>query len=402
MEHRQLVIIGAGAAGLTAAIYGRRAGLDTLVLERGLYGGMINSTAEVENYPGTKRVTGMALAAAFREQAESFGPEFRSCGVQRVVLRGGRDGKVVVTDAGEISADALIIASGAEFSKVGCEGEEKFLGKGVSYCAVCDGAFYDGAPVAVIGGGNAAVEEAEYLTQFASRVYIIHRREEFRADASIVERVLSNTKIEPVLGCVVDEIYGGDMVEGVRVTRLGTGEKKRILTEGVFIFVGIKPTADFLEGSPIERSKSGWIITDDKMETSIDGVFAAGDIREKFLRQVVTAAGDGAAAAMAAYEYISNLKYFEDALFGHPHAYALLTSSIVPEHISLARDAEDWKKSSHAHIVFIDAHRSRRVMDELGVSELPSLVELKDGVTVRVAGASSLDDVINFVREVAP
>ncbi|MDR3281292.1 MAG: thioredoxin-disulfide reductase [Synergistaceae bacterium] len=399
MEHRQLVIIGAGPAGLTAAIYGRRAGLDTLVLENGIYGGMINSTAEIENYPGFEKIDGMGLASAMRAHAAAFAPEFRDCRVESVALGGTRD-KIVLTDKGELSADALIIATGTSFAHAGCKGEEKFTGKGVSYCAVCDGAFYADAPAAVIGGGNAAVEEAVYLTQFASRVYIVHRRKEFRADSALVERALANPKIEPVLGYVTDEIFGDEMLEGVRLTNLETGEKRTLSVEGVFVFVGMKPVADFLMDGAIERAWGGWIKTNDQMETSVEGVFAAGDIREKFLRQVVTAVGDGATAAMSAYEYISNLKYLEGALFERPHVYAFLSSSIDPAHISLAHQVEEWKKSSGMPLVSIDAYRNRRVSVKLGVRETPSLVELRNGAPVRTRVISCIGDVKSFIQEV--
>ncbi|MDR1966705.1 MAG: FAD-dependent oxidoreductase [Synergistaceae bacterium] len=398
MENRQLVIIGAGPAGLTAAIYGRRAGLDTLVLERGLFGGAINSTADVENYPALKRTEGMALAKSLREHAEMFGPELRECGVESVSI--GGNGKIIRTDKGDVSAEALIIATGTSFSRIGCKGEDRFAGRGVSYCAVCDGAFYEGASVVVVGGGNAAVEEAEYLTRFASKVHIVHRREEFRADVLVVERALANPKIEPVLGYTVDEIAGGDMVEQVVLKNVKTLETKTIPAEGVFIFIGMKPELGFLDGAPgIKRAQAGWIIADDKMETSEEGVFAAGDVREKFLRQIVTATADGAIAAMAAYEYVSNLHYLESALFGRPHAYALLISGIDPGHLAIVQAAEEWKKSSQTDLAIIDVYRAGRIKAKLGVSELPSVAEISGGRAVRTSRISSVGDVKGFMAE---
>jgi thioredoxin reductase (NADPH) len=395
MEHRQLAIIGGGPAGLTAAIYARRAGLDTLVLEPGLYGGMINSTAELENYPGMKRVEGMALGRALREHAEMFGPEFRNSRVRSVSLGGHPHDKVVNAETGGIAVDALIIATGTSISHIGCEGEDRFAGSGIRYCAVCDGAFYEGVPVVVVGGGNAALEEADYLTRFASKVYLVHRRDEVRADKTAVDRIMANPKIEPVLSCVVDEIAGGEMVERVIVSDTKTAEKKAIEAEGVFIFVGQKPEAGFLAGcEEIKRTGSGWIVTDEKMETSAEGVFAAGDVRDKFLRQAVTAVSDGAIAAMAAYEYVSNTNYLNSALSGRPHVLALLISGIDPGHQALARDVGERKPDG---VSVIDLYRANRVRDKLGVKELPSMVEISEGSVARVSPVSSAEDVENFL-----
>ena len=391
MEHRQLVIIGGGPAGLTAAIYARRAGLDTLIFEPGLCGGMVNITDEIENYPGLMRAKGLDLGRQLKEHAEMFGPEFREARVESVELGSDPYDKIIRTDKGDVSADALIVAAGTSFLRAGCEGEERLIGRGVSYCAVCDGAFYEGVPVAVIGGGNAAVEEAEYLTRFASRVYVIHRRDEFRADKSLVDRVLANPKIQPVMSCVVDEIAGDEMVERVIVRDVKTNETNTIDVEGVFIFVGQKPEIDFLDGcGGIKRSGPGWIMTDDKMETSVEGVFAAGDVRDKFLRQVVTAVSDGAIAAMAAYEYISNTAYLNSVLFGEHHKTALLISSIEPAHQALARSVS---------VPVIDLYRAGRVRDKLGVKELPSMVEISGGKAVRVSAVLSVENVNSFLEE---
>jgi thioredoxin reductase (NADPH) len=213
MEKRELVVIGAGPAGLTAAIYGRRAGLDVLVLERGIAGGQINTTEEIENWPGVQHATGPELSEMFRSHAEKFKTEFRDAQVSSVEVRD--DVKVIVTDKGEIEAEAVILATGAYFRRLGCEGEAEHIGQGVSYCAVCDGAFFEDEEIAVVGGGNTAVEEGEYLTAFASKVYIIHRRDEFRADRAAVERALSNPKIVPVWNTVVEKIEGDGMVENL-------------------------------------------------------------------------------------------------------------------------------------------------------------------------------------------
>jgi thioredoxin reductase (NADPH) len=398
MENRQVVIVGAGPAGLSAAIYTRRSGLDTLVLEKGLSGGQINITAEIENYPGFKHAGGMELAKALRDHAEKFGPEFRDCKVEALALDGGE--KIVRTNKGGVSADSVIIASGASFSKAGCKGEIEFAGRGVSYCAVCDGAFFEDAPVAVIGGGNTAVEEAVYLTQFASKVYIVHRRDEFRANKTAIERALANPKIEPVMGCVVDEIAGSDMVEKIVVRRLTTGEIRDIAVEGVFVFVGTNPNIDFLaDDDRINRAGNGWIVTNEQMETSVEGVFAAGDVRDKFLRQVVTAAGDGATAGMAAYEYLSNQYYMKSALIDPERVVALFISSIDAGHLTIAREAEELLKNTGRKVVTVDAHRNVRMREKLGVGGIPAAVELARGNKIREALVASAHDVKAFCDE---
>lgn len=302
MEQRELVIIGGGPAGLTAAIYGKRAGLDLVLIEKGSYGGQILITNDVENWPGQKRITGPDLSNSFREHAEHLGCEFRKSEVKAIVP--GENGHLIKTSTGDITAKSVIIATGAYFRRLGCKGEAELTGAGVSYCAVCDGAFYQDEEVAVIGGGNTAVEEACYLTRFASKVYVVHRRDEFRADRMACERAACNEKIVPVWDSVVESIDGDELVEGVTVKNVKTGAVSTIPVAGVFVFVGTLPFVDYL-GEQLERADGGWIKTDERMRTSIPGIFAAGDVRDTPLRQVVTAASDGAHAAMAAYHWIT-------------------------------------------------------------------------------------------------
>ena len=301
MEKKELVIIGSGPAGMTAAIYGKRAGIDLVVLEKGQPGGQILITNEVENWPGTIETTGQARADTFRTHAEHLGAEIRRADVQALVP--GAKTHVVKTANGDIEAKTVIIATGAYFRRLGCPGEAELTGAGVSYCAVCDGAFFTDVEVAVVGGGNTAVEEAEYLTRFASKVYIIHRRNEFRADKLVVERALANPKIQPVWDSVVESIDGTDLVEGVTLKNVKTNEISKLPVEGVFMFVGTLPNISFLGDQPA-RDDGGWIKTDCKMATSVPGIFAAGDVRDTPLRQVVTAASDGATAAMSAYHHL--------------------------------------------------------------------------------------------------
>ena len=398
MEKRELVIIGAGPAGLTSAIYGRRAGLDVLLLEKGIPGGQINITDEIENWPGVIHSSGSELGVSFRKHAEHFKTEFRDCTVSGIEIRNGT--KIVVTDKGEVEAEAIILATGASFRKLGCKGEAEFTGGGVSYCAVCDAAFFEDETIAVVGGGNVAVEEAGYLTRFASKVYIIHRRDEFRADRLAIEQALSNPKIEPIWNSVVESIEGEGLVEKLVLKNVKTGEVSDLPVAGVFIFVGTEPNVSYLgePGSVVNQTRGGWIDTNDKMETSVEGIFAAGDIREKYLRQVVTAAGDGAVASMAAYSYITEQLHLRSVLIDPEHVYALLTSSIDQDQIDLQVEAEKYTKESGVKIALIDGYRNARIVEKLGIKELPALLELKKGEIVRSSKPENMEAVKEFVK----
>ena len=398
MEKRELVIIGAGPAGLTSAIYGRRAGLDVLLLEKGIPGGQINITDEIENWPGVIHSSGSELGVSFRKHAEHFKTEFRDCTVSGIEIRNGT--KIVVTDKGEVEAEAIILATGASFRKLGCKGEAEFTGGGVSYCAVCDAAFFEDETIAVVGGGNVAVEEAGYLTRFASKVYIIHRRDEFRADRLAIEQALSNPKIEPIWNSVVESIEGEGLVEKLVLKNVKTGEVSDLPVAGVFIFVGTEPNVSYLgePGSVVNQTRGGWIDTNDKMETSVEGIFAAGDIREKYLRQVVTAAGDGAVASMAAYSYITEQLHLRSVLIDPEHVYALLTSSIDQDQIDLQVEAEKYTKESGVKIALIDGYRNARIVEKLGIKELPALLELKKGEIVRSSKPDNMEAVKEFIK----
>ena len=398
MEKRELVIIGAGPAGLTSAIYGRRAGLDVLLLEKGIPGGQINITDEIENWPGVIHSSGSELGVSFRKHAEHFKTEFRDCTVSGIEIRNGT--KIVVTDKGEVEAEAIILATGASFRKLGCKGEAEFTGGGVSYCAVCDAAFFEDETIAVVGGGNVAVEEAGYLTRFASKVYIIHRRDEFRADRLAIEQALSNPKIEPIWNSVVESIEGEGLVEKLVLKNVKTGEVSDLPVAGVFIFVGTEPNVSYLgePGSVVNQTHGGWIDTNDKMETSVEGIFAAGDIREKYLRQVVTAAGDGAVASMAAYSYITEQLHLRSVLIDPEHVYALLTSSIDQDQINLQVEAEKYSGKSGVKIALIDGYRNARMVEKLGIKELPALLELKKGEIVRSSKPDNMEAVKEFVK----
>jgi thioredoxin reductase (NADPH) len=304
MEERDVVIIGGGPAGLAAAVYCRRAGLKTVVLERGNWGGAINRTEEIENYPAIKHTSGPEIGKMFVEHAKAFSTEMVDCTVEGIKLDGKY--KIVSTSNGDYKAKVVIVATGAEFRKLGCPGEAEYTGKGVSYCATCDAAFTEGEEVAVVGGGNTAVEEGCYLTQFASKVYIIHRRDQFRADEMAVERMLKNPKVQPVYSTVVERIEGdGDMVTKAVLKNVKTGEISELPVAFVFMFVGTQPNNELVKDLVKCSEKGGWVETDDSLMTSVPGIFAAGDVRQTPLRQVITAASDGAVAGMSAYKYIA-------------------------------------------------------------------------------------------------
>ncbi|NLV81515.1 MAG: thioredoxin-disulfide reductase [Synergistaceae bacterium] len=383
MEKRELVIIGAGPAGLSSAIYGRRAGLDVLLLENGTPGGQINVTNEIENWPGVIHSSGLELGKNFRSHAEHFKPEFRDCTVKKIEIKNGS--KIVITDKGEVEAEAIILATGASFRKLGCPGEAEKTGAGVSYCAVCDGAFFQDETIAVIGGGNVAVEEAGYLTRFATKVYVIHRRDEFRADKLAIDQAMANPKIQPVWNSVVQSIEGDGFVEKLVLKNVRTEEIIDLPVAGVFVFVGTEPNISYLgeNSSLIKQTRDGWIITNDKMETSVEGIFAAGDIRDKFLRQVVTATGDGAIASVAAYSYITEQLHLNSVLIDPEHVFALITSSIDQNQVKLQVDTEKYAKDSGVKIAFVDGYRNKRIVEKLGLKSLPALVELRKGELIR-------------------
>ena len=391
MEKRELVIIGAGPAGMTAAIYGRRSGLDVLLLEKGATGGQINITDEIENWPGVQHATGPELGNMFREHALKFNTEIRIADVKKVELRDGK--KIVVTDKGDIEAEAIVVATGAHFRRLGCEGEAEHIGQGVSFCAVCDGAFFEDLEVAVVGGGNTAVEEGAYLTKFASKVYIIHRRDEFRADRAAIAQALSNPKIVPVWNSVVEKIEGDGMVENLVLKNVKTGEVSNLAVSGVFMFVGQAPDDDCVRGL-VKAEKGGWIITNDHMETSVEGIFAAGDVRSKYLRQVITAAADGSVAAMAASAYINEQVHLRSTLLEPEHVKAFFYSSIDEKQVKLLKAVEDAAKAKGVKIPLIDGYRNARMTEKLELSaKMPALVELRKGVVAKVTGVASEADV---------
>ena len=300
------VILGGGPAGFSAAIYASRGATSTAIVDISMLGGQPSNYLELENYPGFPVIGGYDLMEKFEEHADKFGVQkFPMQEIEKVDLVSNP--KTILTKECEFKAKSVIIATGAQAKKLGVPGEKEFVGRGVSYCAVCDGAFYKQKVVAVVGGGNAAVEEAMYLTKFADKVYVIHRRNELRADKIVQERAFKNEKIEFIWDSVVTEIKGEDLVHTAVLENVKTKEKSNLAVNGVFPYVGFSPNVDLISGQ-VAQDAGGFIITDETMKTSVDGVFAIGDVRTTPLRQVITAASDGAVGAVYAVKYLETLK----------------------------------------------------------------------------------------------
>lgn len=301
-----VIVIGAGPGGLTAGLYASRANLSVLILDRGIYGGQMNNTAEVENYPGFKSILGPDLAEKMYQGATQFGAKYAYGSVEKVEVNG--DLKQVITDSETYEAPVVIIATGSQYRKLGVEGEAEYAGRGVSYCAVCDGAFFKDQPLAVVGGGDSAVEEGVYLAKLASNVNIIHRRNQLRAQKILQERAFANDKIDFTWDTVVTKINGdGQKVTSVSTHNKKTGEDGELKVNGVFIYVGVIPLSEPFKELGI-TDEQGWIKTDELMQTSLPGVYAIGDVRAKELRQITTAVGDGSIAGQQAFNYLESLK----------------------------------------------------------------------------------------------
>jgi thioredoxin reductase (NADPH) len=298
-----VIIIGGGPAGLSAGIYTSRARLNSLLIEAGLVGGRITDAELVENYPGfAQGISGAELGQLMQQQAAKYGLIIITAEVTGIEIKTKR--KVVRTTKGDFNAKAVIIASGSERGKLGIPGERELTGRGVSYCATCDAPFFKKKPVAVVGGGNAAISEALHLTKFASKVIVIHRRDQLRATRIMEEKARAEPRIEFLWNTVVTKIDGKDTVKRLKLRQVKTGEEFSLDVAGVFVAVGLKPSTDFLQGV-LPLDKAGYIITNDRMETKTPGIFAAGDIRQHSPRQAITAAGDGATAAIFAERFLS-------------------------------------------------------------------------------------------------
>jgi thioredoxin reductase (NADPH) len=305
-EAWDVIIVGAGPAGMAAALYTGRARLRTLALDRmGAGGGQLLNTELIEDYPGFKSITGSDMARAFEEQIREFGVEIAYGEVVAIEPRGNR--RLIRTDDGsEYLTKTVIVSTGGLPRKLGVPGEQELAGRGVSYCAICDGAFFKDEVLAVVGGGDSAVEEATFLTRFGQKVYIIHRRGEWRAQKLLQERALANPKIHPIWNSTVEDIGGSDKVEWIRVRNVETGEESKLEIGGVFIYVGFMPNSTIF-GPEFKKDAGGFLVTDDKMETAVPGIYVAGDVRSQYVRQISNAVGDATTAAVAATRYIEEL-----------------------------------------------------------------------------------------------
>lgn len=308
MSKLDLIIVGAGPAGLCAAMYAGRGMLNAVTLERGIPGGELLNTEKIEDYPGFETILGPDLAARMTEHAKKFGADIRMENVEGVWKEPDGTFKVTTSAGEEFRAPAVIVTAGGTPTKLGVPGEAEYAGKGVSYCAVCDGAFFKGETIAVIGGGDAAVEEADYLTRYASKVYIVHRRHEFRASRLVQDRALANPKIEVLWNKKVLEMTGEVMgLKSLSLEDTVTGVRSDLAVTGAFVFIGFTPNSGLVKDH-VAHDPSGYLITDERMMTSIPGLFAAGDLRVQLTRQVTTAVGDATTAAIAVEKYLTELK----------------------------------------------------------------------------------------------
>lgn len=301
-----VIIIGAGPGGMTAALYASRSDLSVLVIERGAPGGQLMNTAEVENYPGFNTILGPDLAVKMYENSSNFGATHTYGNVTRIENEGTV--KKVFCDEEVYEAKAVIIASGSDHRKIGIKGEEEYAGRGVSYCAVCDGAFFKDRHLYVIGGGDSAIEEGMYLTQFASKVTIVHRRDELRAQKILQDRAFKNEKVDFLWNKVPIEFTGDDKkITGITLKDTKTNEVSQVEADGVFVYIGLDPLTEPFKNLGI-TTEEGWITTNTHMETSIPGIYAIGDVRDTVLRQIATAVGDGSIAGQEVYKYITALQ----------------------------------------------------------------------------------------------
>ena len=311
----EVVIVGAGPAGMTAGLYAGRSMLKTVVLERGAPGGELLNTEMIEDYPGFERVEGWDLAQKFASHALKFGCEIHTRNVERIKRMDDGTFETRADDGDVYLSPTVIVTAGGTPIKLGVPGENEYAGKGVSYCAVCDGAFFKGHVIAVVGGGDAACEEADFLTRYASKVYLIHRRDEFRASKIVQKRVFENPKIEVIWHTVVESIHADErgLVDRLTLRNLNTDVASDLAATGIFVFVGFKPNTTII-ADHVDHDSTGYLITDWNMQTTIPGLFAAGDVRVQLTRQVTTAVGDATTAAIAAEKYLTALKSRESSL----------------------------------------------------------------------------------------
>ncbi|MGI1658441.1 MAG: FAD-dependent oxidoreductase [Desulfitobacterium sp.] len=387
MENYDLVIIGGGPAGLTSAIYGGRSKLKTLLINKGTIGGMVDTTREIVNYPGYVETTGPDLMKDFHEHAKSFGVDFLREEVLSVDF--SQEEKVIKTKKGkEIAAKAVIIACGSAPRMLNIPGESRLRGNGLAYCATCDAEFFEGEHVVVVGSGDQAIEEGMYIAKFASKVTVIVLHDEGTLDCNKVsaERAACHPKMNFIWNSTVSEILGEDNVEAVKIKNIKTGESYDFPCQGVFLFVGMVPATGFLKDSGVAMDKRGYIPVNELMETNLEGVYAAGDNRVKYLRQVVTSAGDGATAAVAAGRYIDELNSFNAEVLQSDKKVALLFfNAMVDESLAFSTLLEELNSEmdSKYKVVKVDLATKKSMANKYNIQAAPAVVILDQGEEVK-------------------
>ncbi|RCW41350.1 MULTISPECIES: thioredoxin-disulfide reductase [unclassified Halanaerobium] len=381
-QEYDLIILGGGPAGMASAIYGSRSRLNTLVLEaKRKTGGQPSTYHDMENYPGVPETTASELMENFRTHAEKFGAEFKRGEVIELNVNGFN--KTVKTKKGEeYKAKSVIIATGAEPRKLGVKGEEKFKGKGVSYCATCDADLFTDLDIVVVGNGNSAVEESIYLTKFVNKItmVVIHDEGVMDAEKILQEKAMENEKIDFVWNSVLEEIKGDGIVEKAVVKNIKTGKKKELECNGVFFFVGRVPNTDFLKDA-VDLTEHGYVKTNDNMETSSPGVYAVGDVRNKVVRQVITAAGDGATAAVMAQGYIEEEEYWHNNVVNADRPAVVAFWSVTDQNsMDMVSELENMKIEDKGYkFLKIDTYKNRLISDRYDIEEIPTVLKLKDG-----------------------
>ncbi|AET69372.1 thioredoxin-disulfide reductase [Desulfosporosinus orientis DSM 765] len=391
-----LIIIGGGPAGLTSAIYGGRSKLKTLVINKGTVGGMVNTTREIVNYPGYRNISGEDLMKDFKKHAEDFGVEFLRDEVVKTDL--SREDKRIVTKKGkEFSAKAVIIACGSEPRLLNIPGEKRLQGSGVAYCATCDAEFFEGEDVVVVGSGDQAIEEGMYITKFARKVTVIVLHDEGILDCNKVsaERAFQNDKMEFIWNSTVEEVLGADNVEGVKIKNLKTGSSEELACQGVFFFVGMVPATHFLKDSGIVMDQRGYIPVNELLETNLEGVYAVGDNRVKYLRQVVSAAGDGATAAVAAERYIEEMNAFQANVLASEKPVLLAFFNVLDqgslEFCTLLEEVNQ-ELSECYRIVKVDLTTKKNLAQKYGIQQVPSVLVLDKGRHVKRLNCGTTKD----------
>ena len=383
VEKYDVVIIGGGAAGLTAGIYCGRARLKTLIIEKSLVGGLATYTNEIENYPGfPEGQTGLGLMDLFQKQAKKFGVAFKLTDVKGVRLEG--ETKIIETFRTNYEAKAVIVATGGKPRLTGAKGEEKYLyDKGISFCATCDAAANTGKDVLVIGSGDAAIEEGIFLTKFANKVFVSVLHDKGKMDCNEIarEQALTNPKMEFIWNTVVEEFTGEDRLEKVILRNLKTNELIPVKVDSCFLFIGYEPNTEIFKGI-LEMNKAGYLITNEKMETNVEGVFAVGDVRDKFLKQVATAVGDGAIAGYAAEKYIAESEIYHNQILNKDKpGIVYLWSAVDPKcraYLPVIEKMETEYKDK-IRITKVDIYKSAGIANKLGITDVPCLVVIKDG-----------------------